>query len=157
MPVHQNSFRRKKRLKFLTLHLQFWLLLIKIIQLNCHPEYHQMRFKMVHSNTKKARIRVCQSQVCYLHTTYSSLLSFSPNVSFRAKMLVLIDVKQLCRETNNYSKISIFLNLKDTVFSCTVYSIYRGSFTTLTFIKKDIFLLICGLWKQLFHKIALLP
>ena len=51
---------------------------------NCHPEYfgvyfswwnHHMHFKMVHSNTKKAKSRVYQSQVCYLHTTHSSVLN----------------------------------------------------------------------------------
>ena len=33
MPVHQNSFRRKKHLKFLTLHLPFCLFLMKILHL----------------------------------------------------------------------------------------------------------------------------
>ena len=50
--------------------------------LNCHPEYfrvcswgnHQMCFKMVHSNTRNAHSRVCQSQVCFLCTTHSSAL-----------------------------------------------------------------------------------
>ena len=39
-----------------------------------------MCLKMVHSNTKKAKSRVRQSQVCYLHTTHSSVLR--PNTSF---------------------------------------------------------------------------
>ena len=76
---------KKKHLKFLTLHLPFCLFLIKILKLNCHPEYayfgfyftwgnRQMCIKMVHSNTKKANSRVHQSHVCYLHTTHSSTL-----------------------------------------------------------------------------------
>ena len=55
IPVHQNTYRRKNRLKFLTSHLPFCFSLIKIIKLFCHPGFfgiyfswwnHQMRFKM---------------------------------------------------------------------------------------------------------------
>ena len=35
---------------------------------------HQMRVKMVHSNTKNGKSRACQSQACYLCTTHSSAL-----------------------------------------------------------------------------------
>ena len=70
---------KKKSLKFLTLHSRyspFCPFLIKILLLNCHPEYlgiyfsqwnHQMRFKIVHSNTKNAKSIVHQSQVCSLN------------------------------------------------------------------------------------------
>ena len=33
-----------------------------------------MHFQMIHSNTKNAKSRVCQSKVCCLHTTHSSVL-----------------------------------------------------------------------------------
>ena len=36
---------------------------------------HQMRFKMVCSNTKNAKSRVCQYHVCYSCTTHSSALN----------------------------------------------------------------------------------
>ena len=36
---------------------------------------HHMRFKIVHSNTKNAKSRVRQFQVCHLHTTHSSVLN----------------------------------------------------------------------------------
>ena len=60
-----------------------------------HPEYfgvyiswrnHLVRFKMVHSNTKNAKFRVCQSQVCYLWTTHSSALK---QVTFERERLTL--------------------------------------------------------------------
>ena len=40
---------------------------------SCHP-LNQMSFKMVHSNTKKAKSRTHQYQVCSLRTTHSSAL-----------------------------------------------------------------------------------
>ena len=64
---------KKNRLKFITLHSPNCLFLIKILWLNCHPEYfgvyfswrnQQMRFKMVHYNTKKVKSRFLQSQEC---------------------------------------------------------------------------------------------
>ena len=36
---------------------------------------YQMGFKMVHSNSKRAKSRVCQSQVCNFHTAHSSALT----------------------------------------------------------------------------------
>ena len=74
---------KKKYLKFPTLHSPFCLFFIKLLKLNCHPDYfgvyfswwnHQMCIKMVHSNTKNAKSKVHQSQVCYLCTTHSSTL-----------------------------------------------------------------------------------
>ena len=83
MRVHHSLIPKKNSLKFLTLHSPFCLFLIQILLLNCHPEYfgvyfswwnHQMCFRMVHSNTKNAKSRVRQSQVCYLRTPHSSAL-----------------------------------------------------------------------------------
>ena len=54
--------------------------------LNSHPEYlgvyfswcnHQMSFKMVHSNTKYAKSRGRQTQLCYLRTTHFCALKDS--------------------------------------------------------------------------------
>ena len=51
----------------------------KTLTLNVDQEYseislswwkHQMHLKMVHSHPKITKSRACQSQVCYLHTTY---------------------------------------------------------------------------------------
>ena len=63
---------KKNRVKFLTLHSPFCPFLI--LELNCHSAYfrvyisewnYPMHFKMVHSNTKNAKSRVRQSQMCY--------------------------------------------------------------------------------------------
>ena len=54
-----------------------------------------MCFEMVHSNTKIAKSRVCQSQVCYLRTTHSSALkrrncpSFMPFCHHYARVKLL--------------------------------------------------------------------
>ena len=81
---------KKICLKFLTLHLPFCLfphqnIFTWLPGLNTLESYffwwnYQMHFKMVHSNPRKAKSRVCQSHVCYLHTTHSSVLKISPNV-----------------------------------------------------------------------------
>ena len=67
-------------LKFPTSHLPFWLFLIKILQLNCYPEYFGVYFfwwtirrpsKWFILPQESTKSRVRQSQVCYLHTTHS--------------------------------------------------------------------------------------
>ena len=73
---------KKTRLKMS--NITFDILPFSIVIFNFHPEYfgvyfswwnHQMRFKIVHSNTKNEKSRVRQSQVYELRTTnYSSAL-----------------------------------------------------------------------------------
>ena len=79
MPVHQNSFRRKKHQKLLILHSPFCIIDIKMWEIDYHLEYfefyfswwnHQICFKMVRSSPKNPKSRDCQFQVCYLHTTH---------------------------------------------------------------------------------------
>ena len=79
--LHQWSklIPKKGHQKFLTFHLPFCIFCLKMLQLNCHPEYfgiyfswwnHQIRFKMVHSSPQNAKFGVHQFQVCYLNTTH---------------------------------------------------------------------------------------
>ena len=44
MPIHQNLIPKKNRLKFSTLHSPFCLFLIRILKLNCRPEYFGFYF-----------------------------------------------------------------------------------------------------------------
>ena len=67
---------KKNGRKLATLHSLFCPFLMKILwSLYFSWSNHQMRFKIVHSNTKNAKTGVRQSQMCYLRATHSALKS----------------------------------------------------------------------------------
>ena len=95
--------------KFLTLHSPFCLFFNQL-QLNCHPKYFGVyilllmkssgTFKMVHSDTKKAKSGVRQSQLCYLRTAHSSVLKLICFETFQQKIrehvIVVLFQKYVC-------------------------------------------------------------
>ena len=67
---------------------------------------HQMRSKMVHFNTKNAKSRVRQSQMCYLRTTHSHIFSDNP---WQLSSWIIIQVKKIRLEDKDMNWNVLFL------------------------------------------------